>query len=134
MPPLRARLSRGHACVAHPPVLLASPPFATDSRLGSLLLTAFEAFPCYELGEGGSWLIVDMEVQCYTPQHTRTRLLALVAIILYPIGQLALYATLLVSAHKAILSMRPSTLSTAIHFLHRDYKPDFFWWELLEVR
>jgi hypothetical protein len=56
-----------------------------------------------------------------------------VAILIYPIGLLLVNAALLFAARKAIQSRRPTALSRAIAFLHREFKPQFFWWELVEM-
>ena len=44
-----------------------------------------------------------------------------------------MYAALLLLSRKAILREEPTTLSRALAFLHEDYKPHFFYWELVEV-
>ena len=80
---------------------------------------AFRAFSCYEFIEGG-WLKEDVSIRCGTDQHSKSKALAWAAIILYPIGLLLLNATLLFAARQAILVQKPSALSHAIGFLHRE--------------
>ena len=65
--------------------------------------------------------------------HERVKSLASVAIGLYPVGLILLNASLLFSARKAIVSRRPTPLSLATSFLHREYDPVYFWWELMEM-
>ena len=58
--------------------------------------------------------------------------LAVVAISLYPVGLFVLNGGLLGASSEAILSENPTALSRATAFLHREYKPSAFWWELAE--
>jgi len=98
---------------------------------------AFEAFPCHEFKEGDglfrSWLRADVEVECGTAAHGQVVAIAVLAIIVYPIGLLVLCAALLVRARAAIRSRRETALSRAIAFLWRDYEPHMWWWELVEM-
>ena len=94
---------------------------------------AFQAFACYDFNDDGRWLIADLSVQCDTEEHTRLTILAWLAIALYPLGQLALYAGLLFFARNAIRNLAPSLLSRALDFIHQSYKPEYFWWECAEM-
>ena len=93
---------------------------------------AFKAFPCYTFDAGEptetSWLRADVSIECYTDDHTSAKALALLAIVLYPLGLLLLFARLLYLARGAITSGRPTPLSTALGFLHREFEPRFYWW------
>jgi hypothetical protein len=60
-------------------------------------------------------------------------LIAAGAILVYPVGLLLLNAYLLYKARHAITSRRSSLLSRSIAFLHREYKVEMFWWELVEM-
>ena len=40
---------------------------------------------------------------------------------------------LLLSARKAILTERPTDLSRSLEFLHHDYEPSMYWWEMVET-
>ena len=42
-------------------------------------------------------------------------------------------AALLLSARKDLIAERETPFTKALSFLHREYKPAFFWWELIEV-
>ena len=88
---------------------------------------AFDAFSCYTFLES-EWLKADVSIQCSTAKHERAMALAWVAIAIYPIGLLALVAALLLSARRAIVSQKPTALSRAIDFLHREYEPRFYWY------
>ena len=84
-------------------------------------------------GQRVGWLKADVSIQCYTPDHNFAISVAIFAIILYPIGVLGTNALLLFKARKAILSGRETSLSRSIAFLHREYQPHMFWWELVEM-
>lgn len=93
---------------------------------------AFDAFSCYEF-TGSGFLKADVSIQCHTPEHEFVKALAWFALLLYPFGLLVITGGLLLAARKAILSGRPTALSRATAFLHQEYEPRFFWWELLEM-
>ena len=75
-------------------------------------------------------LLWQLAAQGYWPAtsaaHAEAIALAGLAILLYPVGLLALNAVLLLCARRAILSGRPTALSSAIAFLYREYKPHMF--------
>ena len=72
-------------------------------------------------------------VQCDTDEHHHAKMLAAIAILVYPVGIFCTNATLLFLARKAICSGNSTTLSRALSFLHRDFEPRIFWWELVEM-
>ena len=98
---------------------------------------AFDAYPCYRLGADAgtttSWLKVDVDVQCYTPEHEDIVTIARVALIIYPVGLLFVYGALLISARKDIPHGRSAPLCRALAFLHNEYEDSVFWWELVEM-
>ena len=49
---------------------------------------AFEAFSCYDLGAEGKWLIADVAIQCTSPYHASVSKLAMMAVLVYPVGLL----------------------------------------------
>ena len=55
------------------------------------------------------------------------------AIALYPVGVPALYWLLLSKAKDAIKNSQPNSLSRALDFLHRDFEPQCYFWEIIEV-
>ena len=100
---------------------------------------AFEAFSCYPFTsvEDGvevvrGWLKADVQIECWTPDHSSAINLSILAICLYPIGVLATNMLLLFLARKAIQSGKCTPLSNSIAFLYREYEPEMFWWELIE--
>ena len=109
---------------------MALPPILKLVFLAYPLVTnlAFGAFACYTFTES-DWLKVDVAVQCGTDEHDEAIRLAWIAIILYPIGLLALNGGLLYAARKSILTNKHTALSRAIAFLYRDFEKQLFWWE-----
>ena len=94
---------------------------------------AFQAFDCEEFDGGTHFLRVDYSLDCNDAEYGRVVSMAWVAIALYPIGVPLLYLTLLLSARKAILTEQPTALSRSLTFLHQDYAPSMFWWEMVEI-
>jgi len=112
----------------------ALPPTLKLTFLAYPLLTnyAFRGFACYRFVES-AWLKADVAVECGSADHDEAVALASVAIGLYSAGLLAIHAALLHSARHAIVHQRPTALSRAIAFLHREFRPEAFWWELVEM-
>ena len=95
---------------------------------------AFRALDCEEFDDGTRYLRSDYSLDCNDPnEYDRVFSLAWVAIIMFPICVPVLYLTLLLSARKAILTEHPTDLSRSLSFLHHDYVPSMFWWELVET-
>ena len=96
--------------------------------------TAFQTFDCEEF-DGGStrFLRADYSLDCNSAEYGRVVYLAWVAIALYPVCVPLLYLMLLLTARKAILAEQPTALSRSLTFLHRDYKPSMYWWEVVEI-
>ena len=94
---------------------------------------AFRALDCEEFDDGTRFLRVDYSLDCNDAEYGRVVSLAWVAITIYPVCVPLLYLTLLLSARKAILTEQPTDLSRSLSFLHQDYAPSMFWWELVET-
>ena len=77
--------------------------------------------------------MADVSIVCGSPEHRTAQTIAWAAVLLYPIGLFALNGALLSSARQAILSEKPTALSRAVGFLHREYLPGFYLWELMEM-
>lgn len=104
---------------------------------------AFEAFSCYEFDLDTnfttSYLVSDVSIECSTPwggtkyndEHMKVTIVALLAVGLYPVGLIILNGALLFCAREAILAGKSTTLSRATAFLHREFEPWAFWWELV---
>jgi hypothetical protein len=93
---------------------------------------AFRAFELEDFGEAGRYLVSDYSVKEGTDEYRDCIMLAAVAIGIYPLGIPLLYALLLYRARHAIQAGRDTSLSKALKFLHKDYRPAFFAWELIE--
>ena len=74
----------------------------------------------------------DLRIQCGSREHQQATSLAYLAIVLYPIGVPMLYFLLLRSAQAAITMDRPTHLSSALSFLHRDFEARMYCWEIAE--
>ena len=94
---------------------------------------AFRAYACETFDAGRSYLKADLSIECGSAAHQRVTALAAAAILLFPVGISVVYLVLMLHARHAILEDRPSALSKALEFLVRDYRTDFFWWELIEA-
>ena len=96
---------------------------------------AFQAFDCEEFDDGTRFLRADYSLQCNgdDAEYHRVVSLAWVAIGLYPVCVPLLYLMLLLSARKAILTEQPTDFSRSLTFLHQDYAPSMFWWEMVEI-
>ena len=102
---------------------------------------AFQAFPCYDFEEG-SWLRADVAIQCGSPYHSQVKLVAWLAVAVYPMGLWVAALLLLRRARLAILpqevgarkaSAAEQRLAANISFLFAEYEPHMFWWELAEM-
>ena len=111
----------------------------------------FDAFPCHDFGGEDKFLKSDVSVRCDgrgefffleelpknqtydTTQHQKIMITAWVGILAYPVGLFTVCTLLLFTCRRAIMTQVPSELSKAIDFLHREYEPVVFWWELVEM-
>ena len=113
--------------------------------LPSLMCLLFYAFPivfsralraldCEKFDDGTRFLRSDYSLDCNdSDEYDRVVSLAWVAIALYPVCVPLLYLVLLLSARKAIITEQPTDLSRSLAFLHHDYAPSMFWWEMVET-
>ena len=100
---------------------------------------AFQSFACESFDSGTQqYLRADYSVRCsragYTSQkHEDIMALAWLAIWIYPVGVPALYTLLLLSQRRALIDDRPTVLTKALSFLHKDYRKACYLWEVVEV-
>ena len=59
--------------------------------------------------------------------------LAIFLVVLWPIGSIILFTSLLTLCYKALHTNTPTDLSQATAFLHKEYEPRWYWWEALEL-
>ena len=99
----------------------------------------FAAFVCkgFDFDDTGDikhyYLDVDLRVRCEGIEYDRIRESAAGLIVLWPIGVPLLFISLLILARRAIEQRLPSRLSAAVSFLHAEYKPEYFFFELIEL-
>ena len=97
---------------------------------------AFQAFACESLGDVSMrYLPPDYTLECGpagepTAEYQRLVELAAVAIALYPLGISVFTAVLLFLAREPLRSGLSTDFTRAIAFLHQEYEPSFFWWEV----
>ena len=75
----------------------------------------------------------DASVRCDSNEHDGITSLAIVFLVIWPLGSLALYSSLLIACRKPLQGKTPNTLTRATAFLHREYVLTYFWWEALEL-
>jgi len=101
---------------------------------------AFESLSCEIFDEGTDyetrWLRVDPSIACGSAQHRLAIGWAVAAIVIYPVGLIVGNSILLFAARKAITGKdgaRSTSFSRSISFLYRDFRRDFFYWEVCEM-
>ena len=95
---------------------------------------AFQVFVCENFDDGTSFLMADYSVNCKdSDEYARVVSLAVVAIALYPIAIPSICLLLLLIARKSIIAEHPTLLSSSLAFLHQDYEPSMYWWEIVEI-
>ena len=95
---------------------------------------AFQAFSCESFDDGTRFFLrADYSLNCDTDEYDAVMNLAWAAIVLYPLAIPLVCLVLLLSTRKAILNEQPTPLSRALAFLHQDYEPSMFWWEIVEI-
>ena len=92
----------------------------------ALVLSSVQAFSCHDFDSETPalrrrYLISDVYYDCDSDEyHSRVFSTAWLAIGVYAFGLLAFNAMLLFLARKAILSNKPTPLSTALNFLYKE--------------
>ena len=76
----------------------------------------------------------DLSVRCYdSPEHEQAVQTALLMTFIWPVGVQLLYVALLAIVRRPLLNRTPTPLTRATAFLHRDYKPELFYWEAVDL-
>ena len=102
----------------------------------SVSASIFRAWHCksyaFDDVEEHSFLAEDPSVRCDgSDEHNEILVVAWVLVVIWPVGMVVLYASLLVPCRFMLLDeTNESPLLDATTFLHRDYKPAFYWWEV----
>ena len=144
--PPRSLDARGRPRRLHQGVMNAMPWALRLSYLAFPIVSsqAFSALNCHCFDEGASFMVADFGVMCeahgcadgsgdnYTPQYATIRTWAIVIIVFWAVCCPLLYLALLVSVRNALRDEQPTPLSTALEFLHQEYEPHVFFWELID--
>ena len=75
----------------------------------------------------------DASVECGTDDHESIKNLATGFIVLWPVGSLVLFTSLLAACYKPLQAKSPNALTRATAFLHREYEQNWYWWEAVEL-
>ena len=109
--------------------------------------TIFDSWRCtaYELDgryanhtSYSSYLSNDLSVQCSeygynNPEHNAIKTDAIVLMSIWPIGLVIMHAVALQVCRSSLFAREVTPLTRATKFLHRDYKVEWFAWELLDI-
>ena len=120
--------------------LLAAVPFVLFViflSVPSVSTSIFAAWSCegfgVDLSRDQYYLRADLSLLCYTPSHDRLTRVAILFIVLWAVGVPCMYAILLSKSRRSILSRTPGRWSRACQFLHHDFTPECYWFELVEL-
>ena len=75
----------------------------------------------------------DASVECGTEDHESITDVAIGLIVLWPVGSLVLFTSLLAACYKPLQAKSPNALTRATAFLHREYEKTWYWWEAVEL-
>jgi hypothetical protein len=90
----------------------------------------------YDSVEEHSFLAQDLSVRCDgSDEHSSILAVAWGLVIIWPIGMVVLYIALLIPCRFMLLDENQEyhRLLDATAFLHRDYKPGFYFWEVVSL-
>ena len=76
---------------------------------------------------------LDASVECGSEDHESITDLAIGFIVLWPVGSIVLFMSLLAACYKPLQAKTPTALTRATAFLHREYETTYFWWEAVEL-
>ena len=113
----------------------------------SVSTNVFKSFLCTEYQFDGSddqsitsqaYLSSDLHVRCSEgghsdAEHDEIKSIAIVLICIWPVGMVALYAFVLNSARASLRARYYTPLVRGTGFLHKDYRPECFYWEIIEL-
>ena len=106
--------------------------------LTSVSRAIFSTWVCeqFEVSPGRtvSYLVKDPSVECYSKEHYTTVVVALSMLLLWPVGMLALFGSVLFYNRKDLRAGEPrNTCAKAASFLTSGYRNEFFYWETVEL-
>jgi hypothetical protein len=96
----------------------------------------FQTFNCQKI-DSVSYLRNDLSIDCSLPAHKSASKLAVFMVFIFSIGLPLLYLKLLIPHRKGFVAQSGRSQAglddvQALHFFYMDYKPEFFYWEVLE--
>jgi hypothetical protein len=94
--------------------------------------TIFAGFNCRRLGDHEAWLSADYQISCNTVGHVVYIAIATIGVMVYPIGvPLGTVFLLVKNRHDMKVENSPGRLRYA--FLVSDFKPQYYYWETVEM-
>ena len=101
----------------------------------------FDSFICkeYKLDDKDvrTFLVADLRIVCdgndYPEEYNEIKYNALIFIAIWPVGVPLLYVLCLLPIRKKLRQRKQARWVQATEFLHQDYKPEFFWWEIVTL-
>jgi len=109
----------------------------TYLTLPSITTSSFALFPCDDLDNGQKLLRVDLRISCNETGRVGWEAFGYLTILLYPVGVTALYSILLYQKRARLaqdVEARFENEETrGIVFLWEPYKPEFFYFEVVET-
>ena len=103
----------------------------------------FDTWDCtkYELdgatGDVRTFLNEDLRVVCggndHPEQYDEIKYIAYFFLLIWPIGMPLIGILVLLPIRKALRQNRNSPMVQATAFLHREYRPTYFWWDLISL-
>ncbi|KAL1498455.1 hypothetical protein AB1Y20_013780 [Prymnesium parvum] len=110
----------------------------------SVSATIFKAWSCQPFQDdptNSTWhyyLRTNPEIRCssaeyISAEHDEITGVALPFILVWPVGLPLLYSCLLLLCRSALQERKPTKLSHAIRFLHKEYRAEYYWWEAFDL-
>lgn len=103
----------------------------------------FDTWDCteYELdsatGEMRTFLNSDLQIVCSgneePEEYDTIKIIAYIFVLLWPIGMPVIFLLVLWPNRKALRQRRSTRMVQATSFLHKEYDPSFFWWEVVSL-
>ena len=113
----------------------------------SVSMSIFQSWLCVEYQFDGrdedsvtshSFLRSDLSIRCSSdgvsdPEYDTITSIAFALIWVWPVGMVLLYVAALLPCRRSIRAHIQTPLTHATTFLTRDFNPEYFWWELIEL-
>ena len=133
-----ASLKSGLAAGTPPAIIIA---FCVLPSVSSGL---FETFDCEKFvaddftEEAHYYLSSALSIRCsagdfVNPLYDTARSTALALIVIWPFGMPLATVLVMLFVRKALMSRRANFWTRALGFLHREYRPECYWWEVTEM-